>query len=268
MGFSWRDSYDDIFLKTFVDEIAEAYIVLTNTKKLTFTDLVGPNKTIFFRSTDDFSRTLVDECAGYTPHDSQWGYTHFKTKKHYIDISKMESLALSNRADAGQCILDACWHEWGHSDVEISREGELLNKYAFVSPKSNKKEPWLWYRGGEVFTDTYFGMLRFEEVWNETITCRRMEEKLKMKSVFSAGDYYKNGVDFFPALTISMNITLEQLYFWHSNSRLEEFAKKIGLGLIGGETPLEKGLGLFIGIHESDPNLISQYLHKNNSLYI
>lgn len=157
-------------------------------------------------------------------------------------------------------MLDACWHEWGHRDVQSRTDGELINNpdIFFYSPISDKNELWKEYRGQEVFTETHYGFLRLEEVVNETITVRMMIERVGLESVISAADYYRNGVDFFVKLTQKMNISLNDLYRFHSTSDFEGLAKLIGEKLPGNQPALNKGAALFLGIHRSDLSAIEQ----------
>jgi hypothetical protein len=258
MNFSWRDSRNKTKLDVFARELARSYISLTVTTRLKESDLIGVGKTDFYFSTTDFINAVQKEEVNYVPSQSQWGYTYFETQHHFIDLSKIQKQAKTEGGSAGQAILDACWHEWGHSDIESRTQGDLLNnKIGFYSPISKTNEPWIRYRGAEVYTQTYYGLLRFEEVLNETITVRRMIEQLKLESIVSAKDYYLNGVDFFPKLTSVIGISLEEIYQLHATSNFEELAKIIGEKLPGNKNPIEKGLNLFIGIHESDKNIIN-----------
>ena len=198
----------------------------------------------------------------FTSSNDQWGYAHYASRKIFIDLEslKKQKSLTAGITGAGLPILDALWHEFGHLDVTPRTQGDFINNpdAYFFSPNSKSNEQFRTYRGGEVFTDTYFGFARFDEVWNETNNVRRMIEDVGLKMVSAARNYYQNGVDFFPKFTSALNIPLDVMYQMRADSDFEGFAKLIGNNLPGNDTPVNKGLGLFVGIHQSDPNIIRQ----------
>jgi len=261
LDFTWEDIRVREKFDLYINKLAQKYLELTRSSCLNKVSLIGAGNTNFFLSTKEWVEAINREDTKFVPISTQWGYTYFKTSHHFIDLTKIKSQSEGTGASAGLCLIDACWHEWGHSDIKERNEGSLLNsKYGYFSPISNTPEQWLKYRGAEILTKTYYGLMRFEEVLNETITKRRMVEEVGLESIVSAADYYKVGVDFFPELTIKLGIRLNTLYELHATSNFEELAITIGSHLRGNDTSLIKGLNFFIAIHESNKTVIDQMI--------
>lgn len=261
LSFAWKDAEDKEKLRAFVEQLADGYLQTTQTRRLTKEDLIGENRITFYQTKDAFTQGVRVVAPNYQPTETQWGYTHYSSKRVFIDLESIKKQALTQNADAGLALINALWHEWGHLDVVERTEGELINnpsKAYLNSPNSKKREPYSRYRGGAVYTETYYGFLRFEEALNETITVRRMIEQVGLEKVVSGRDYYENGVDFFPRLTYAIGISLEDLYQMHATSDFEGLAKRIGEKLPGKADSLAKGGALFVGIHNSDPKIIQQ----------
>jgi hypothetical protein len=255
--FSWHDVEDPDRLSVFSSSVADAYIHYTNSPRLTKDSLVG-DQLRFARSRDEFIEKVRENNPNYVPTETQWGYTDFSSGNVTIDLDSLGKQALEQNGDAGISLVNALWHEWGHKDIEIREQGELLHNpsISYFSEESGRNEPWEYYRGGAVYTETYSGMLHFEEVLNETLTVLRMVKDLGLEQVISGRDYYYNGVDFFPKVVELAGITNEELYAYHSTSDLEGLARRIGSVLPVSGDPLIKGINLFTGIHLSDTDII------------
>jgi len=260
LAFSWEDAKDKNKLSSFRDVMADEYLKLTKTPRVRKDDLVGTDKTTLFDKTQEYVTSVRKVEPRYTPTPTQWGYTHYDSKKVFIDLEKLKAQASLQNNSAGLALINALWHEWGHLDVESRTNGTLLNNpsHSFSSPVSGQNEQFKKYRGGAVYTDTYYGYLHFEEVLNETITIRRLVEEVGLGEVFSAEDYYRNGVDFFPKFTSVSGIPLKQLYELHATSDFEGLGRLVGGKLPGQGDPLVKGVNLFTAIHRSDPQMIQQ----------
>lgn len=256
--FIWENAKDPEKIKNFNELIAKKYIEQTKSPTVTAEQLI--KQTNYFYDSDEYLKAVRAANPEYFLTEN-WGYTHFATGEVFIDLKRREQEAVDagilGEGSAGLAILGAAWHEWGHVDVEERTSGHFLNndEFVFTSPVSGKNEVFKKYRGGEIFTDTYFGFLRFEEVWNESINVRR-QLGLGFEKIISASNYYENGVDFFPLLTRALGISLEQEYELHRTSDFEGFARLIGLRLPGNEDPINKGVELFLGIHNADSNQI------------
>lgn len=259
LDFKWQNVEKAPALESFTRLLAEEYLRLTQSPRLTPQRLTAPNQTNFFRDQKSYVAAVKQVVSDYVP-GNQWGYTHFASGLVFIDLETLQRQSRAQSEKAGLALLDALWHEWGHLDVEEKDQGKFLKNpvYYFKSPVTRQNEVFLKYRGGEIFTQTYYGFLRFAEVWNEAITVRRMIEQVGLEEVISAGDYYQNGISFFPALTIALEISLDNLYRLHANSSFEEFAQMIGDKLPGSEPSSEKGVRLFLGIHQGDEQLIKR----------
>lgn len=259
-SFTWDNAQNSEKLEAFVENLANDYLQITRTPRLTKEDLLGTGRTTLSPTRNTFIESVRAVEPSYEPTETQWGYTDYKSRRVFIDLENLKKQSLTQNAEAGLALIDALWHEWGHLDVTERTSGELLNNRQtfFYSPVSNQNELFRKYRGGAVYTDTYYGYLRFEEVWNETITVRRMIEQVGLSSIISARDYYENGIDFFPKFTSAVNIPLSTLYQLHATSDFEGLAMLIGQNLPGNEPPLEKGIQLFNGIHQSNSGLIRE----------
>lgn len=268
LSFGW-DQAEGRELRGFTSDLADEYLRLTRTDRITRADLVDPRKINYFSSREEMLREIGIIEPNFSIGQTQYGYANFESGRIFLDLSTLRdqvtsSATMLSKLDpnktAGMALLDAIWHEAGHVDVKARDQGEWLNnpKFFFHSPKSNRDEQFRRYRGVEVFTDTYFGFLWFEEVLNETITFRRMTEQVGLERVISAKDYYQNGVDFFSLFTSSAGISLKDLYQLHATSDFEGLIKLLGSKLPGNRPADEKGMDLAVAIHQSNPQLIQQ----------
>lgn len=250
-SFTWKDSENPEKLKTFVGELADGYLDMTQTLRVRKEDLV--RKTSFYSDKSSFTKALREVFQEFISTPTQWGAADYKSGKVFIDLGTLKELAEPLRHQAGEALLDALWHEWGHVDVRERQTGELINnpRFGFKSPVSGKDELYKRYRAGEVYSDTYFGFKRFEEVWNEAITLKRMLA-LGFQNPFFANNYYLNGLDTLMPLTDKLKIPLPTIYEMHATSDFEGFAKLIGANLPGSDSPLVKGWRLFVAIHEGN----------------
>lgn len=263
---NWENPNDDSELAKLTTELANSYLGFSETKKVSLDDLKSKDRLKFDKDRDSFTRSVRTLEPDFRPTLSQWGYTHYASKRVFVDLGSLREQTIQQTPKVGLVLIDALWHEWGHLDVTERTTGELINKpeASFIySPVSRKNEPYKRYRGGAVYTDTYYGFLRFEEILNETVTVRRMIEQVGLAEVVSSRDYYQNGVDFFPALTSKLGISLETLYQAHATSDFEGLAKLIGEKLPNDNyppntPPVLKGKVLFVAIHDSNRPIIAQ----------
>lgn len=258
LSFTWEDASHKEKLNLFIENLATAYIKSSKTPRLTKEELLA--KTATYNSTEDYIQAVRKVNPQYAPTSTQWGYADYTTDKVFIDREGLKRQAPGN---AGLSLITTLWHEWGHLDVVERTTGELLNNpdAFFYSPNSLSNEQFRRYRGGEIYTDTYFGYRRFDEVWLESITTRRIIETLGLtekEKLTSAADYYENGVDFFAKFTSVVGIPLQMLYEMHAASDFEGFAKLVGQHLPKARPPLEKGIELFTSIHRADSNMIQE----------
>lgn len=251
--FSWEQAHNQEILQ-FANLVADYYLHITNTTRLSKEQLIS-NLT-FYPSTPEYLEAVRTVYPEYNA--SQWAYTDFSSGKIFLDLELLRAQAEPQGGSAGMALLDGLWHEWGHLDVTIRNEGTLLNKpeFAFLSPTTNENEPLLYYRGGAVYTETYYGFLFFEEILNESLTIRLMTEKLGMQTYIAAADYYPLGAELFVPLSQKAGVSVDELYELHSTSNFEALATKIGSVLPGGTSDLDKGVTLFIGLHQQDEEVI------------
>lgn len=253
LGFSWKDAEDSGKLKKFVDDLADSYLQLTQTPRLDKEGLT--QKTYSYSSEQEFINAVRKIDPSYAiPHER--GYADYKNKNVFLNL---EALRRDGPDRAGLEIINTLWHEWGHLDITERTTGELLNnqKFFFYSPNSNSNELFRKYIGAAIYTNTYYGFKRFEEVLNEIMVLRRMTGQLELGDVVSSKEFYQNGTDFFSKFT-SIYIPLKTLYEMHATSDFEGLAKLVGQYLPGKETPITRGVRLFRGIHQSDSDLIKQ----------
>lgn len=251
-------------LEVFTHTAADEYLRLTNTNRVTKKELTETN---FFQTTSEFVNAVKAFEPDFDPAVSVWGRTNFPNRQVFIDLSRVKQQTLAQvsknmdpEKTAGNSILQASWHEWTRLDVTERQSGQFINnpQAYFDSPVSGKKEVFRRYRGGAVFTDTYYGYTRFESVWTNTIAARRMIEQVGLDFAFLAGNYYENGTDFFPLFTSATNIPLDVIYQMHATSDFEGFMELVGQKLPGNAPALVKGERLFTAIHKSDRQLIEQ----------
>lgn len=259
LSFTWQDAVDNEKRNLFISRLADKYLELTGSDRLTKAEMA--DNVSFLNSRDQFTQAIQAVEPTFQPSDTQWGYTHYDSRQVFIDLETLKSQSLTQipqENSAGLALLDALWHEWGHLDVRVNRQGELLNQpdMQFQKPDGTT-EMLTYYRGGAAYTDTYYGFIRFDEVLLETITVRRMMENLELEYILSTRDYYQNGVDFFVQLTQSVGISVDELYQYHALSDFEGLAKRIGEELPGPQDSLTKGAILFVGIHQDNPLMIN-----------
>lgn len=257
-SFTWEDASDPESLRALSWKISDVYLGITESGVLTSEKLHAPTTIQYFSDTNAFIDAVRKVQQNFNPRTSLFGYTDYSSGQIFINLESLKGQAGPLTESAGLSILDAQVHEMGHLDVKPRLKGELLNdpKFYFISPLSGVNEPFREFRGMEIFTDTYWGMSWFEEVMNETVTVRFMMDKIGLKDVISAGDYYRNGVDVLLPLTQKAGFSFEDLYGYHASSDLVGFAKRIGALLPGDSPDLDKGLSLFVAIHQADPALM------------
>lgn len=249
LSFTWQDLENEGKLKGLVERLASSYTSFTETPRLKKGELIA-NTTLYQKSQDYSKNSPVS-----TLQEHNWGQADFKNKTVHVDLEELQKLGRQYRQQAGSVLLDALWHEWGHLDIMENNSGSLINRpdlAYFYSPVSKTNEAYKFYRGGRVYTDTYFGFLRWDEVLNETINLRRMAEQAGLSGGFTTGDYVQTGTDFFPDFTVSVGINLNKLYELYSTSDWEGLARIIGENLPGVGSDLEKGRNLFLAVNYGD----------------
>lgn len=264
LGFTWNDFDNPEKRSKFVDDLAKEYLTITKSILLNQKDM--KENVTFYSTTSEYIAAVQSLDPESTPDNTDWGYTNFKSGKVLINIEsikKQSTQAGGAQPVAGLALLDGLWHEWGHLDTVKNSEGSLLNKPEFqLQRPDGVKEDFRYYRGGEVFTDNYYGFAWFNEVLLETITVRRILDHFGFESLISAGDYYENGVDVFSQVTQFAGISTDELYRFYSTSDFEGLLRKLGKVLPEKEKysiadhDLEKGLILAVGIHQSNGDVI------------
>ncbi|MBI3955248.1 twin-arginine translocation signal domain-containing protein [Candidatus Gottesmanbacteria bacterium] len=264
LGFTWNDFDNPEKRSKFIDDLAKEYLTITKSTLLSKKEM--QENVTFCATTSEYITAVQRLDPERTPDTTDWGYTNFKTGKVLINIEsiKRQSTQAGGPTQvAGLALLDGLWHEWGHLDTVKNSQGTLLNKQEFqLQRPDGVKEDFGSYRGGEVFTDNYYGFAWFNEVLLETITIRRIIDHFGFESIISAGDYYENGVDVFSQVTQFAGISTDELYRFYSTSDFEGLLRKLGKALPEKDEysipdhDLEKGLILAIGIHQSNGELI------------
>ena len=252
-SFSWRDLDEPSTLGQFVTNMAEEYIGVTHSTRVSKEDLI--DKTVFYPNDASFVSAVKRDQPEAEVSDL-WGYTNYDSGKVYFDEQKIKEEQGKINVPVGFILTDHLWHEWGHVDI-AKRTPQALKDTSLVTSEGSKK--FLYYRGGQIFAEgdwSDFG--RFEEVWNETIVVRRITEQLGYEKAFSvAGNYLRNGVDVFLPFS-KKHIPLETMYEMHATSDLEGFARLVGQKLPGSDDVMTKGLNLFRGINRANPGMIRE----------
>ncbi len=264
LGFTWNDFDNPEKRSKFITDLAKEYLTITKSTLLNQKDM--KDNVTFYSTTSEYIATVQSLDPERTPDTTDWGYTNFKSGKVLINIESIKrqsTQAGGSQQVAGLALLDGLWHEWGHLDTVKNSEGSLLNKPEFqLQRPDGVKEDFRYYRGGEVFTDNYYGFAWFNEVLLETITIRRILDHFGFESIISAGDYYENGVDVFSQVTQFAGISTDELYRFYATSDFEGLLRKLGKVLPEKEKysiadhDLEKGLILAVGIHQSNGDVI------------
>lgn len=260
-GFTWNDAREPEKLRIFADQLAEAYVNLTKTTRVDKVGLTQKGKLNFYPTRQDFVAGVRQVNPDYTPFQDEFGHTNYNSGRVDIDLGSLEDQSIRAGNTPGTALVGVLWHEWGHVDVTSSTDGELINNAANPGARINTNHgPELIqaYRGGEMLSATGRALHRFEEVWNETNTIRRIAEEVGFRELAAARNYYENGVDFFFDFTRSVGIPLETSYQMHANSQLDEFAILVGSNLPGDIDPFIKGMNLFDGISQNNRGLIEE----------
>ena len=255
-SFGWEEAKNPQDLSAFTDALGDEYLRLTHSPRVTKNDLTDSGKLALTATNQEFLQLIHDVNPIYPTTQGQWGYTDYAIRKVFVDL---ETLQAQNQTNAGQSIAHALWDQWGYLDVTKRDTGKLINNphFSIESPVSKENEAFRYYRGAEVYTNTYSGYDRVDGVVNETITLRRLIEQVGLDNIVVAGDYYRNGTDFFVKFTDTF-IELNTLYQLHATSDFEQLATLVGQKLPGSENPLIKGIALFNGIQLSDKQLIQE----------
>ncbi len=266
LGFTWNDFDNPEKRSKFIGDLATEYLTITKSTLLNQKDM-SENVT-FYATTDEYITAVQSLDPDRKPDTTDWGYTNFKSGRVLINIESIKrqsTQAGGAQQVAGLALLDALWHEWGHLDTVKNSQGSLLNKQDFqLQRPDGVKEELRYFRGGEAYTDNYYGFAWFNEVLLETITIRRIIEHFGFESIISAGDYYENGVDVFSQVTQFAGISTDELYRFYSTSDFEGLLRKLGKALPEKDRysledhDLEKGLILAIGIHQANGEIIKE----------
>lgn len=258
ISFSWQNAENPQQLQEFTEFLADGYLRLTKTPRLTKDDLVGQDSTRFYKGRNEFVNAVRTVEPGFVPTENQWSYTHFATRKNFLDINTLKEQSLKQKDAAGLALVDALWLQWMHLDINERTNGELLNNpnHTLFSPITRRNEQLRRYRGGIVYSDTYSGPGRFHAVWIETVIAQRLVGQLGLEEVIIAGDFWQNGVDVFTAFTSAVGINYNILYSFYSSSDFEGLAISVGQYLPGQDAPLAKGIALFAAIQSGDREAI------------
>lgn len=263
--FDWESAQNPEKLRVFTEALADAYFKIAPSTRMTKTDLVGPDKTNFYKSKEDFVRAVksVSPKQALEGHGIDvFGYAHYPTKQVFIDLAYIRRRLPSDPSlnqKTGLLLANTLFHEWGHLDLE---ERTIDNPKMSLDLSNGQKIEFKRYHGGMVVqdgtdVDRLFG--KFDEVWNETLAVRRVYEALGRDSRVEqeyANIYYLNGLDIF--LPFTADVPFETLYEMHATSDFEGFAKLIGRKLPGDQTELMKGMDLILAIDSADPSMIQK----------
>ncbi len=242
-AFTWEDVHNADQLHSFVDILAASYTQLTDTNRVTPAEL---RATTLAKNREEYIRAVRWVEPEYGPADFQWGYAHYQSRRTFIDLSTLQKDGLP----AGVALLNAVWHEWGHLDVAERTTGSYIgNPEHFLitrdpsNPNQIIREPYLRYRGVQIYSQHTTSLTRCEEVVNETINERRMHEQLGLPEIFVPSAYYPNGVSFFMPFTQTIGLSVDDLYRLHATSDVEGLATYIGERIVSeeGNDPLWNG---------------------------
>lgn len=247
LSFTWKDAENKDKLHALTESLADGYLQLTQTNRLTKQDLTHKENIIFHRSEEEFLTAIRNIDAKYAV-KRQRGYADYKNKRIYVSL---EELRRSSN-NAGLLLVDLLWHEWGHLDIQRRTTGEYINNpQALLVPfPGAKPEVVKGYHGGVMYSESHEDFQRFEETWIEAVTIKMMREGLGLQDIEASKDYYENGADILLALTKSLSY--KSFYEMHATSNFEGFAKFVGEQLPGEGTPFTKGERLFIATHKND----------------
>ncbi|GEM_PF-3151801 len=253
-------------LRAFTEVLADVYLELTPSTRITKADLVGPDKTNFYKARKDFVQAVKNVSPKRDTQEEHWGYAHYPTKQVFIDLSYIRrnlriDPSLKNRT--GLLLANTLFHEWGHLDLEERTEvGFINNPRMSIELSDGQIIEFKRYHGGSVVqdgTDVNPLFWRFDEVWNETLAVRRVYEAVGRDNTVDleyAPIYYPNGLDvFFP---FTFDIPLRTLYEMHATSDFEGFAELIGRKLPRDQTELMRGMNLILAIDSADSAIIQE----------
>lgn len=263
LAITWEDVWDDQKRSQFVKESAQKYVELTGTSNFTAEKLVSMLS--FYKTRDEYLSAIREGEPEYNANATQWGYSQYATHKTFIDLETLKQVVEAQNYGknvAGLALLDGLWHEWLHQDVGEEKVPDQLKidkvpTACFTPPGSSLCEPFERYRGGEIYTQNWFGFSWSNEILVETIIIRMISEGLDLEEVVSAGDYYQYGTEVLWPYSKKIG-PWQKLYSLYTSSSFEELAQVLGDSLPGEAKSLTKGIGLMTAIHQADPDLIEQ----------
>lgn len=229
MEFTWADAQDPLKRDDFTKFLADKYVEGNPATDLSPEALVDPDKLLFLPDRDEYVAKKAEFGIKEVP-SFALEYGHYIKEGGYILID-WGTLSLTRKLqkfEAGISLLHALDHEWGHKDREERTEGEWINDLAHtISKEDGSQDPWAGYFGGQVFSAAnYWAYGKFEEVWNESTTRRRIQEQVGIQRIPPSA-YQASGTDFLIPFERALKIPLEVSKNMHRGSDREGYAKLI-----------------------------------------
>lgn len=273
-NFTWDDFDNNKRLETFIEQLADGYIVLTgsqnpnleNIKSQTviYRDFVGFNKKaeelggLNVVIEDQFSATLLDNV-------SDRGFFHL------LNASSIGNRLNREVDHPGYFMMDLLWNMWGVTDaIPNETKGEFINNPFFgveviLDEEGNTKVQEIKsYFGGQIYLEEPIPILDgFHLLLNRAINARLIEEKMGIPNSRLLQGHQFIGVDNLIDITQDAGVSSQRLYRLYSRSNLEEIFKIIGSQLT--DNPKDYKLeGLYYAIDLDDLYALSNEEVREN----
>lgn len=260
LSFTLAD-YENVQTRSeFTRKLADTYVQLTKTTRLTSAHLADAQNLVFLPTREQFDAAFLLT----TPHASDankasTAFADFDQKKVVVDENDIREISQKTTTPIGVVLAGILMHEWGHIDITERTEGVLLNNpdHEFLPKSPDEQILWQKYRGAMVrgTSGRHILLGRFDEIANDSISTLRMQRQIGIPPVKSR--YTTAGTDFFIPLLDKLGIGLDELYDKYSSSDLESLATRVGTVLPGEKDPLNKGVRLMFSIDYKDLTLVT-----------
>ncbi len=256
LAFSLEDFQNKERRDEFISELADTYVKLSGSERLTSEQMTSPDHLILAPTHDDFvadyeARNPEQELPSYA---ITTAFTDTPNRRVTLNMEILQTMIEQRGDHPGIALASTLFHEWGHAETTDRTEGELLENpdNAYAGTFNGQQILWKTYRGASVRSGNLHMLGRFNEVVTESITTMRMRDQLGLEPIPSS--YNEGGTDLFLPLIDKLGISLNELYELYSTSDLEGLATLIGKALPGEQSDLMKGLDYAFMIEDFNPS--------------
>lgn len=258
LSFTIEDFQDEQRRNEFIQELANSYVKLSGTSRLTAEQMVLPQHLFLAQTHKAFVADYNSRNPGQNLPDKMLStaFTNTPDRRVTLDMEGFVKMRTFKQDHVGIALASILLHEWGHADITDRTEGALINnpESEYVQEYEGKKMIWEKYRGAAVHSGKFEQLIRFNEIVNEAIMVMRMRTQLGLNPMDSS--YTPIGTDFFVPLMHKLGIGADELYIYYSTSDFEGLTRRIGNALPGDKDVLIKGIHFAFSVNSENPKYI------------